>query len=190
MKRIWSGGVAAMVLLLGSSAGAAEKRAEAPQAERPQPAPSPSPEVQSPEEVPLEPILVQGYVKSVSKEQLTLTAPGAPVDLPLSLHEETRYIQGENDVKRESVHEGPLGRAALLPLGEDLVALVVAVVPSEEAAPGAGPDAEASPKPEGNGLQGAEPKAQPPAVTPEPPSPDSAEPKPLEPAPKGDTTEL
>ena len=62
----------------------------------------------------------------------------------------------------------------------------VEVVPAEEAAPEDGAE---SPKSDG-GLQGKEPGAQPPAVTPEPPSPDAAEPKPLEPAPKGDTTEL
>ena len=109
------------------------------------------------------------------------------MDLPLTLHDETRYIQGENDVKHSSVHEGQLVRAALLPMGEELVALVVEVVPEEAQPPGG---AESPAQKSDEGLQGDTPPAQPSPVRPEPPAPDSAEPVPLEPAQKGDTTEL
>jgi len=162
-------GVVAAVLFAGGSAGAAEgpKVRAAPEAEAPLPG------------EPIEPILVQGFVKSVSDQQLTLTAPGAPVDLPLSLVEETRYIQGEDDVKHEAVHEGQLVRAALLPMGEDLVALVVEVVPEAEKAP-------AEPAPD-DGLQGETPPDQPGRIAPGAPEPEAV---PLEPAHKGKTTEL
>ncbi|HEY0840402.1 MAG TPA: hypothetical protein VGD74_09480, partial [Vulgatibacter sp.] len=80
----------------------------------------------------------QGYVKSIDADHLTLTAPGAPADLPLRLAPDTRFIQAENDISRSEIHEGQLVRAALVPVGEDFLAVVVELVPPEpgEQAPG------------------------------------------------------
>lgn len=88
-------------------------------------------------EAPIEVLVVQGYVKQIDDENLVLTAPGAPHDLPLVLHPETRYVNGEEDVGHDDVHEGQFVRAALIPAenGEDLMAIVVEIVPEEEAAP-------------------------------------------------------
>lgn len=120
-------GIAATTLLTGGSAAIArEKQANPPAEEGAEDAPH---------AVPLEPILVQGFVKKVDDKQITLTAPGAPADLPLALDPETRYISGEEDVSRAEVQAGQLVRAALLPLGDELVALVVEVVPEEPTAP-------------------------------------------------------
>lgn len=85
-------------------------------------------------EEPIEVVIVQGFVKSIDEENLVLTAPDAPHDLPLVLHPETRYVDGEKDVAREDVQEGQLVRAALIP-GEnanDLLAIVVEIVPPDE----------------------------------------------------------
>gem|GEM_PF-1913652 len=83
---------------------------------------------------PIEVLVVQGYVKKIDEENLVLTAPGAPHDLPLLLHPQTRYVQGEEDVRREDVKEGQFVRAALIPAenGEDLLAIVVEIVPDGE----------------------------------------------------------
>lgn len=90
---------------------------------------------------PIEVVVVQGFVKSIDEKNLVLTAPGAPHDLPLLLHPETRYVDGSKDVAREDVHEGQLVRAALIPSadGSDLLAIVVEIVPAEEKAPAAPP---------------------------------------------------
>ncbi|WP_373048625.1 hypothetical protein [Vulgatibacter sp.] len=196
MGRKWMGVVAAAAVLVAGSAGAVEQQAkpgQQPQAQQKSPdqqAPTAPQGSEAEQQEPLEPILVQGFVKSVGKEQMTLTAPGAPVDLPLSLHEETRFIQGEKDVKQADVKEGQLVRAALLPMGDDLVALVVEVVPEEpQAAPGQ--EQPSAPGGEG-GLQGEEPPSEPAPITPSPSRPSPAEPTPSAPsAPEsGDTTEL
>lgn len=80
---------------------------------------------------PIEILIVQGYVKSIDANQLTLTAPGAPADLPLRLAPDTRFIQAENDISRNDIKEGQLVRAALVPVGEDFMAVVVELVPEE-----------------------------------------------------------
>jgi|GEM_PF-6261118 len=80
---------------------------------------------------PIEILIVQGYVKSIDANHLTLTAPGAPADLPLRLAPDTRFIQAENDIQRSDIHEGQLVRAALVPVGEDFMAVVVELVPGE-----------------------------------------------------------
>lgn len=92
-------------------------------------------------EEPIEVLVVQGYVKKIDDENLVLTAPGAPHDLPLLLHPETRYVNGERDVRHEDVKEGQFVRAALIPApnGEDLMAIVVEIVPENEAPPSAPP---------------------------------------------------
>lgn len=116
-RSAWFAPLAALLLLFGGfggAAGAAETR-----------------QVQDGEQ-PIEVLIVQGIIKSVDVESLVLTAPGAPHDLPLRLHPETRYIQGEADVKHEDLEEGQVVRAALIPMGEDLVAVVVEIVPDEE----------------------------------------------------------
>lgn len=178
MGRYWLG-LVATTFVLGAGFGASAQQQEEPAAppaqqapEQQAPEPGAEPGAEAPH--PIEPILVQGYVKTVSNEQLTLTAPGAPVDLPLSLREETRYIQGENDVKRSELQEGQLVRAALLPVGEDLVALVVEVMPEEPQVPEA-------PGGEQEGLQGEQPPAQTEPIEPQPSTP-----PPSEPAPMGD----
>lgn len=81
---------------------------------------------------PIEILIVQGYVKSIDQENLTLTAPGAPADLPLRLAPDTRFIQNENDISRDQLHEGALVRAALVPMGEEFLAVVVELVPDDE----------------------------------------------------------
>lgn len=171
----WLGVVAGALLIGGWTFAIAQQEPAPPAAPAPE---APGEEAEAPH--PFEPILVQGYVKTVDEQQLTLTAPGAPVDLPLSLREETRYIRGEEDVERGALHEGQLVRAALLPVGEDLVALVVEVVPDEvpeEQQPGArgtggsGGD---------GGLQGEAPPEETEPVEPRSPAP--AEPMP--PAPQ------
>lgn len=88
-------------------------------------------------EAPLEVLVVQGFVKQIDQENLVLTAPGAPHDLPLLLHPDTRYVDGEKDVGHGDVQEGQFVRAALIPAenGEDLLAIVVEIVPEDEAAP-------------------------------------------------------
>lgn len=82
-------------------------------------------------EEPIQVLVVQGYVKEIDEENLVLTAPGAPHDLPLVLHPQTRFINGEEDVRREDVEVGQFVRAALIPHenGEDLLAIVVEIVP-------------------------------------------------------------
>ena len=88
-------------------------------------------------EAPLQVLVVQGFVKAIDEENLVLTAPGAPHDLPLVLHPDTRYVDGEKDVSHDDVKEGQFVRAALIPAGngEDLMAIVVEIVPEEEANP-------------------------------------------------------
>jgi hypothetical protein len=88
-------------------------------------------------EEPIQVLVVQGYVKQIDEENLVLTAPGAPHDLPLLLHPQTRYVNGEEDVKREDVQEGQFVRAALIPAenGEDLLAIVVEIVPEGKPEP-------------------------------------------------------
>src|SRR5688572_19792845 len=66
-------------------------------------------------EEPIEVLVVQGYVKTIDEENLVLTAPGAPHDLPLVLHPQTRYVDGEKDVSHDDVEEGQFVRAALIP---------------------------------------------------------------------------
>ena len=126
-------GVIALTLGFGTAFAVDDMAvAQAPESEVPPDAEAPAEE----EAVPLDPILVQGYVKKVDSEQLVLTAPGAPDDLPLKLIEETRVIRGEQDAVLADVEEGALVRAALVPMGEDFVALVVEVMPEEpEATP-------------------------------------------------------
>lgn len=191
MRWLWLGALAAGGLLLAGGTGrvGTEAAAQAAQAgerqeqEREETTPRRD-SVDSPHGIPIEPILVQGYVKNIQKEQLTLTAPGAPVDLPMTLREETRFIQGEEDVERSAVQEGQLVRAALLPVGDDLVALVVEVVPEQEAAPR---------QPGNEDLQGEPPPATPtpaePAV-PEPPAPEPERGTPDRPVQEGKTTHL
>ncbi len=87
------------------------------------------------DEGPIEILIVQGYVKSIDEKSLTLTAPGAPADLPLRLAPDTRFIQEESDITRGDVHEGQLVRAALIPTGEEFLAVVVELVPDGEGAP-------------------------------------------------------
>lgn len=89
------------------------------------------------EEQPIEVLVVQGFVKEIDDENLVLTAPGAPHDLPLLLHPQTRYVNGEKEVGHDDVEEGQFVRAALIPAenGEDLLAIVVEIVPEGEAAP-------------------------------------------------------
>ncbi|AKU89709.1 hypothetical protein AKJ08_0096 [Vulgatibacter incomptus] len=82
---------------------------------------------------PIEILIVQGYVKSIDGQSITLTAPGAKADLPLRLVPDTRFIQEEKDIARTDVHEGQLVRAALVPMGDDLLAVVVELVPDEGA---------------------------------------------------------
>lgn len=100
---------------------------------------------------PIEILIVQGYVKSIDAEHLTLTAPGAPADLPLRLAPDTRFIQAESDISRSEIHEGQLVRAALVPVGEDFLAVVVELVPAEpgEQAPGEQAPGEQAPAPGG-----------------------------------------
>jgi len=88
-------------------------------------------------EEPIQVLVVQGYVKQIDEENLVLTAPGAPHDLPLLLHPQTRYVNGEEDVTREDLQEGQFVRAALIPAenGEDLLAIVVEIVPEGKPEP-------------------------------------------------------
>jgi hypothetical protein len=84
-------------------------------------------------EEPIEVVIVQGFVKSIDDHNLVLTAPDAPHDPPLVLHPETRYVDGEKDVAHDDVKEGQLVRAALIPGdGDDLLAIVVEIVPPDE----------------------------------------------------------
>lgn len=101
-------------------------------------------------EGPIEILIVQGYVKSIDEENLTLTAPGAPADLPLRLAPDTRFIQEEQDISRTDLKEGALVRAALVPMGEEFLAVVVELVPEEPSqapAPGS-PEQPQEPTPE------------------------------------------
>lgn len=184
MGRNWLGVVASVFALgLAGVAVAQQQNDQEPATPPAEPAPQ-APDAGSQAPHPIEPILVQGYVKTVSNEQLTLTAPGAPVDLPLSLREETRYIRGEDDVQHSALQEGQLVRAALLPVGEDLVALVVEVVPDEPQAqpPAAGQE-------EGqDGLQGEQPPEQTEPIEPQPHTPPPGEPAPI--GDPGDETQL
>lgn len=125
--RAWVGLAAGALLAAGTGAFAGEKAAPS-DVEKQGKAQE---EEKTERAIPLEPVLVQGFVKEVNEEQLTLTAPGAPADLPLTLDPETRFIQGESDMSRKDVEAGQLVRAALLPVGRDLIALVVEVVPEE-----------------------------------------------------------
>lgn len=149
--RVLAGVAAGALLAAGSAAIAGEKRSEAPAQTESQ---------EGERAVPLEPVLVQGFVKEMSSEQLTLTAPGAPADLPLTLDPETRFIQGEADVARKDVEAGQLVRAALLPVGEELIALVVEVVPEEPAAVEE-PDAPQAPEKKPTDEPGEAPEAGP-----------------------------
>ncbi|HWV37903.1 MAG TPA: hypothetical protein VN033_05435 [Vulgatibacter sp.] len=98
---------------------------------------------------PIEILIVQGYVRSIDEHQLTLTAPGAPADLPLLLAPDTRFIQAENDIARSDIHEGQLVRAALVPVGEDFMAVVVELVP-EGTGEQPAPDQEQPARPNGD----------------------------------------
>lgn len=147
--RVWVGMAAGALLAAGSVAIAGEPGGQSKQENE-----------SSERAIPLEPVLVQGYVKDVSDEQLTLTAPGAPADLPLTLDPETRFIQGEADVSRKDVETGQLVRAALLPVGSDLIALVVEVVPDEPESvepPEQAPGTEEPSVPDGQGGAGGGP---------------------------------
>jgi len=143
------GGVAALALLVvgvaaGGQAGSGTIPVQAPGQEE-------APQDQAPQEGPIEILIVQGYVKSIDQENLTLTAPGAPADLPLRLAPDTRFIQEESDISREELHEGSLVRAALVPMGEEFLAVVVELVPEDEQQPGgqeAQPEQPEEPAPE------------------------------------------
>lgn len=114
--------LATFALVLGAAAWTALPAAEFAQEE---------------EGAPIQVLVVQGFVKEIDDENLVLTAPGAPHDLPLVLHPNTRYVNGEEDVSHDDVKEGQFVRAALIPAenGEDLMAIVVEIVPEEEATP-------------------------------------------------------
>jgi len=106
---------------------------------------------------PIEILIVQGYVKSIDANHLTLTAPGAPADLPLRLAPDTRFIQAENDISRNDIKEGQLVRAALVPVGEDFMAVVVELVPEE---PGEQPQPDGQqPAPPSGDQQNAPPRS-------------------------------
>lgn len=131
--RFFLGGAAAAGLFLmaqGAAAVFADTPASNTQSTRAQ---APGDEQQGPIEI----LIVQGYIKSIDSENLVLTAPGAPADLPLKLAPDTRFIEEEGDISRDSLHEGSLVRAALVPMGEDYLAVVVELVPDEELPEGA-----------------------------------------------------
>jgi hypothetical protein len=87
-------------------------------------------------------VLVQGYVRSATPEQLVLSTPGTTETLTLAIGPATRVLSaGEEDVAVHDLQPGQLVRAALVPEANDLVALVVEVMPGEpdRTLPGAAP---------------------------------------------------
>lgn len=81
-------------------------------------------------------VLVQGYVKTATSERLVLSAPGTTETLSLSVDDGTRVLSSEADLGVEDLKPGQLVRAALVPSGEDLVAVVVEVMPDSPVSPG------------------------------------------------------
>ena len=78
-----------------------------------------------------QPVLVQGYVKTATPDQLVLSAPGTTETLSVSIDENTEVLSSAEDVAIEDLKQGQLVRAALLPSGEDLVAVVVEIMPGD-----------------------------------------------------------
>lgn len=116
-------GLAGLALALDAAPGAGAGPTPPP-APAPSPAPPPTGSPQA--------VLVQGYVKTASKDRLVLSAPGTTETLSLSIDPETRVLaSGEERVSVENLKQGQLVRAALVPSGSDLVAVVVEVMPGE-----------------------------------------------------------
>jgi hypothetical protein len=112
----------------------------------PRPQPPVSPEVQNggvaepappPDRAP-QAVLVQGYVKTATPDRLVLTAPGTTETLTLSVDAGTEVLSTRPNVAVQDLRPGQLVRAALVPQGDDLVAVVVEVMPDPAGAPGNG----------------------------------------------------
>lgn len=84
-----------------------------------------------PESPEFQPVLVQGYVKTATPNELTLSAPGTTETLTVSIDEQTEVLSATGDTAIEDLRQGQLVRAALVPSGEDLVAVVVEVMPGD-----------------------------------------------------------
>lgn len=88
---------------------------------------------QRPGQMGIQPVMVQGFVRSASQDKLVLTAPGAPQALTLQMDEKTRVLSGTESRSVQDLQEGQFVRAALLPMGQQLLAIVVEVVPQQQA---------------------------------------------------------
>lgn len=101
-------------------------------------------------------VLVQGYVKTASKDRLVLSAPGTKETLTLSIDPKTEVLSADENVSVEGLRPGQLVRAALVPSGDELVAVVVEVMPGEpQRSPGAEPrprERPAAPRPPASGA--------------------------------------
>jgi hypothetical protein len=109
----------------------------------PRPQPPVSPEVQNGEvAAPAPPpdrsqaVLVQGYVKTATPGRLVLSAPGTTDTLTLTVDEGTEVLSTQAGLAVEDLRPGQLVRAALVPAGDDLVAVVVEVMPDPSGSPG------------------------------------------------------